>query len=131
MLSIVWNWKSRGKLSTKTSVIWICIFVTNIYYIIFNIYIIFNNNKYILQNLIEKLNLYTCKILLFYKIIYKYVEEKQLLGEKKKKHGGPRNIGTRFISLIGIVDKLYQLWGKEGGYNVIPLKRNGIPCKSF
>lgn len=105
MLSIVWNWKSRGKLSTKTSVIWVCIFVTNIYYIIFNIYIIFNNNKYILQNLIEKLNLYTCKILLFYKIIYKYVEEKQLLGEKKK-HGGPRNIGTRFISLIGIVDKL-------------------------
>ena len=28
--------------------------------------------------------MYTCKILLFYKIIYKYVEEKQLLGEKKK-----------------------------------------------
>lgn len=98
MLSIVWNWKSRGKLSTKTSVIWVCIFVTNIYYIIFNIYIIFNNNKYILQNLIEKLNLYTCKILLFYKIIYKYVEEKQLLGEKKKKNMVDRETSVQDLS---------------------------------
>lgn len=40
---------------------------------------------------------------------------KKINYKEKKKHGrGPRNISTRFNSLIGIVDKLYQLWGKEG-----------------
>lgn len=74
MLSIVWNWKSRRKLSTifknflKLLLIWVCIFVTNILEKLY---------------LIEKLNLYAYKILLFYKIIYKYVEENQLQGKKR------------------------------------------------
>lgn len=74
MLSIVWNWKSRRKLSTifknflKLLLIWVCIFVTNILEKLY---------------LIEKLNLYIYKILLFYKIIYKYVEENQLQGKKR------------------------------------------------
>lgn len=74
MLSIVWNWKSRRKLSTifknflKLLLIWVCTFVTNILEKLY---------------LIEKLNLYAYKILLFYKIIYKYVEENQLQGKKR------------------------------------------------